>query len=93
MEEKVKIKVSVAGRIYPLKVNSIEEEHVRKAVDFIEERIKIIEKKYDIKDIQDIQALILLEVASELSFIKQKYQKDIQAIDDKINQLLQIEEK
>ncbi len=93
MDEKVKIKVSVAGRIYPLKVTSLEEEHVRKAVDFIEERIKIIEDKYDIKDIQDIQALILLETASELSFLKQKYQKDIQAIEDKINQLLQIGEK
>ncbi len=91
MEDKVKIKVSVAGRIYPLKVTPDEEEHVRKAVNFIDERIKVIEEKYDIKDIQDVQALILLELASELSFIKQNYNKDIQMINDKIDQLLQIE--
>ncbi len=88
--DKVKIKVAIAGRIYPLKVTPEEEEHVRKAVDFIDERIKVIEKKYAIKDIQDIQALILLELASELSFIKQKNKKDTQLINEKIDQLLQI---
>ncbi len=91
MEDRVKIKVVVAGRTYPLKVTPDEEEHVRKAVDFIEERIKVIEEKYDIKDIQDVQALILLELASELSYIKQKQKKDIQVITDKVDQLLQIE--
>ena len=91
MEDRVKIKVVVAGRTYPLKVTPDEEEHVRKAVDFIEERIKVIEEKYDIKDIQDVQALILLELASELSYIKQKQKKDIQVITDKVDKLLQIE--
>ena len=90
MEDKVKIKVSIAGRIYPLKVTPDEEEHVRKAVDFIEERIKLIEKKYAIRDIQDIQALILLELASELHFLKQKNDNDAQFILDKMDKLLQI---
>jgi cell division protein ZapA len=90
LEEKVKIKVSIAGRIYPLKVTPDEEEHVRKAVDFIEERIKIIEKKYAIRDIQDIQALILLELASELHFLKQKNEKDAQLLLKKMDKLLQI---
>jgi len=90
LEDKVKIKVSIAGRIYPLKVTPDEEEHVRKAVDFIEERIKLIEKKYAIRDIQDIQALILLELASELHFLKQKNDNDAQFILDKMDKLLQI---
>ena len=90
MEDKVKIKVSIAGRIYPLKVTPDEEEHVRKAVDFIEERIKLIEKKYAIRDLQDIQALILLELASELHFLKQNNDNDAQFILDKMDKLLQI---
>jgi len=90
LEDKVKIKVSIAGRIYPLKVTPDEEEHVRKAVDFIEERIKLIEKKYAIRDLQDIQALILLELASELHFLKQKNDNDAQFILDKMDKLLQI---
>ena len=49
MDDKVKIKVAIAGRIYPLKVTPDEEEHVRKAVDFIDERIKVIEKNMPLK--------------------------------------------
>ncbi len=90
MDDKVKIKVTIAGRIYPLKVTADEEEHVRKAVDFIDDRIKMIEKKYAIKDIQDIQALILLELASELSFLKETQENDAQVVSNKIDQLLQI---
>jgi cell division protein ZapA len=90
LEDKVKIKVTVSGRIYPLKVTPSEEEHVRKAVAFIEERTKLIETKYAIKDIQDIQALILIELASELNYLKNSQEKNEQLIIDKINQLLQL---
>ncbi len=90
MEDKVKIKVTIAGRTYPLKVTADEEEHVRKAVDFIDERIKLIEKKYAIKDIQDVQALILLELASELNYLKEKQEIDARVLEEKINHLLQI---
>jgi len=86
----VKIKVSVAGRTYPLKVTPNEEEHVRKAVQFIEDRIKTIEKRYAIKDIQDIQALILIELASELSFLKQKNEEDVNRIGEELDRLLKI---
>ncbi|HFX17908.1 MAG TPA: cell division protein ZapA [Flavobacteriales bacterium] len=90
MTEKVKIKVSIAGRIYPLKVTAEEEAHVRQAVKFIEERVQVIEKQYAIKDIQDIQALILLELASELNFLKEKQQENEQLVLNKVNQLLQL---
>ena len=90
MEEKVRINVSVAGRNYPLKASAIEEEYVRKGVDFIEKRMGIIQEKYDIKDIQDIQALILIELASELSYIKNNRKTDSQLIEKKIDQLLQL---
>jgi cell division protein ZapA len=90
LEEKIKIKVTVSGRIYPLKVTPSEEEHVRKAVAFIEERTRIIETKYAIKDIQDIQALILIELASELHYLKNNLKKNEQLINDKIDRLLQL---
>jgi len=90
LEDKVKIKVSVAGRIYPLRVTPGEEEFVRKAVDFIEERMQILEKKYAIKDIQDLQALLLIELASELFYLKDKNKQDHQLIVDKIDELIQL---
>ncbi len=90
LEDKVKIKVSIAGRTYPLNVTEKEEEHVRRAVKFIEERIKIMKEKYDIKDIQDIQALMLLELASELDYLKRKEENDRLLLKNKLDQLLKI---
>ncbi len=90
MEDKIKINVSVAGRNYPMKANAVEEEYIRKGVDFIEKRMSIIQEKYDIKDIQDIQALILIELATELSYIQNKQENDSQLIENKIDQLLQL---
>ena len=90
MEDKIKINVSVAGRNYPLKANAVEEEYVRKGVDFIEKRMGIIQEKYEIKDIQDIQALILIELATELSYLKDKQRNESQLIENKIDQLLQL---
>jgi len=90
LEDKVKIKVSVAGRIYPLRVTPDEEEFVRKAVDFIEERMKMLEENYAIKDVQDLQALLLIELASELFYLKQNNQNNHQLIIDKIDKLIQL---
>ena len=90
MEDKIKINVSVAGRNYPMKANDIEEEFIRKGVDFIEKRMNIIQEKYDIKDIQDIQALILIELATELSYLQNNKETESQLIENKIDQLLQL---
>ena len=90
MEDKVKIKVSVGGRIYPLRVTPDEEEFVRKAVDFIDERMKFLEKNYAIKDVQDLQALLLIELASELFYLKNNTNNNNQLIMDKIDELIQL---
>jgi len=90
LEDKVKIKVSVGGRIYPLRVTPDEEEFVRKAVDFIDERMKFLEKNYAIKDVQDLQALLLIELASELFYLKNNTNNNNQLIMDKIDELIQL---
>ena len=90
MEDKIKINVSVAGRNYPIKANAVEEEYIRKGVDFIEKRMNIIQEKYDIKDIQDTQALILIELATELSYLQNKQETESRLIENKIDQMLQL---
>jgi len=90
LEDKIKINVSVAGRNYPIKANAVEEEYIRKGVDFIEKRMNIIQEKYDIKDIQDTQALILIELATELSYLQNKQETESRLIENKIDQMLQL---
>lgn len=65
MSEKLKIKVSIGDRVYPLTINSEdEEEGVRKAVKKINDLIKKFEENYEVRDKQDVLAMCALQFAS-----------------------------
>lgn len=58
------IKIKIANRIYPLTVNTDEEEGIRKAADNINHSINEFERLYDVKDKQDLLAMAALKLAS-----------------------------
>ena len=64
MEDKLSIKLHIANRIYPMKIERESEEYVRNAVKQIEDRLKFYEENYAIKDQQDLLAMCLIEYAS-----------------------------
>lgn len=57
------IKVNIANRVYPLSVQPDEEEEVRKAAIYINDRIKSIEANFGVKDKLDVLAMLALELA------------------------------
>lgn len=59
------IKVTIANRVYPLTVDTAEEENVRKATKLIEEKLKFFEKNYSVRDAQDLLAMCALQFANE----------------------------
>ena len=59
------IKINIAERIYPLKVDASEEEFVRKAAKEINEQIKQYQDRYAVKDKQDLLAMCLLQYATK----------------------------
>ncbi len=61
MEER-SIRVELAGRAYPLTIQQMEEEHVRTAVDEINESIDRLKAGYPLTDKQDLLAMAALEV-------------------------------
>jgi cell division protein ZapA (FtsZ GTPase activity inhibitor) len=64
--EKLKINLVIAGRSYPLSVNSnIEEEGMRKAAANINQLISKYEKNYAVSDKQDVLAMCALQFASK----------------------------
>ena len=65
MAEKIKLKVNIAGRHYPMSVKAEEEEVIRKAGKQINELIKDFEQKYDIRDKQDALAMCALQFVSK----------------------------
>ena len=65
MNDKLKIKVTIGDRVYPLTINSEgEEEGVRKAVKKINDLIKRFEENYEVRDKQDVLAMCALQFAS-----------------------------
>ena len=65
MSDKLSIKLNIANRIYPMKIDRKSEEFIRNAVKKIENRLKFYEQNYAIKDKQDLLAMCLIEYASK----------------------------
>ncbi len=66
MDEKLKIKISIADRVYPLTVNMSQEEGMRSASKKIDVMIKQFEENYAVRDKQDVLAMCALQFASQV---------------------------
>ncbi len=64
MEEKLKIKISIADRVYPLTVEYAQEEGLRTASKKIDAMIKQFEENYAVRDKQDVLAMCALQFAA-----------------------------
>lgn len=72
MGDKLSIKLHIANRIYPMKIERESEEYIRNAVKQIEGRLKFYEDNYAIKDKQDLLAMCLIEYASKFESVNNK---------------------
>ena len=88
MDEKLKIKVTIGDRVYPLTIKGDgEEEGVRKAVKKINDLIKKFEENYEVRDKQDVLAMCALQFAS-MQEVKGIYnKKDADRIENKLQQM------
>jgi cell division protein ZapA len=72
MDDKLSIRVNVADRYYPLKVESENEERIRKAARLINEKVLQYKQRYVDKDIQDFLAMAALQYVIRLTEIEDK---------------------
>ena len=80
MPEKLKIKLTIADRVYPLTIDPVQEEGLRKAAKHIENLIKQFEKNYAVRDKQDVLAMCALQWASQLEKLKARDKQDVEDI-------------
>ena len=66
MENKIKIKVKIADRIYPLTIRPEQEEAIRLSVKKIDQMIKQFEQSYAVRDKQDVLAMCSLQYGTKL---------------------------
>lgn len=66
MDEKLKIKLNIADRVYPLTIDMSQEEGLRNASKKIDSMIKQFEESYAVRDKQDVLAMCALQFASQV---------------------------
>ena len=91
MSEKLKIKLSIANRVYPLTIVPSQEEGLRKAAQKIDAMIKQFEQSYSVRDKQDVLAMCALQFASQTeqkSIDKDHLNEEVEQKLNAMNQLL-----
>ena len=87
MNDKLKIKLSIADRVYPLSIKPEQEEGLRKAAKSIEGVIKQFEQNYAVRDKQDVLAMCALQFAAKLEQQSINSDKEIEWSKEKLVEL------
>ncbi len=87
MSEKLKIKLSIANRVYPLTIDPSQEEGLRKAAKKIEAMIKQFEQSYSVQDKQDVLAMCALQFASQIEQRSIDNKTENEEVEDKLKAL------
>lgn len=66
MDDKFTIKVNVADRYYPIKIDRGDEEKIRKAAKLINDKVLQYKQRYTDKDAQDFLAMAALQFVIRL---------------------------
>lgn len=87
MSDPLKIKLSIADRVYPLTIQSHQEEGLRKAAKKIEAMIKQFEQSYAVRDKQDVLAMCALQFAAQTEQKSIDNDSEVQLAEDKLKAL------
>ncbi|MFM7466328.1 MAG: cell division protein ZapA [Crocinitomicaceae bacterium] len=95
---KIAIKISIAGRTYPLNVSEDEKDAVIQAAEEINKAIEYLRKHYAVNDAQDLLAMSSLQLlakqsksASKTENVKiddKELSKNLEALKDNLQSLL-----
>ena len=88
MSDKLKIKLSVANRVYPLTIDPSQEEGLRLASQHINTLIKKFEQNYSVRDKQDALAMCALQIASRKKQSSLNEETFINDLEDRLFNLL-----
>lgn len=78
------IRVNIAGRTYPLTIEREEEEQVRKAARYIDEKIGELKEQYAVNDMQDYLAMVALELSTQ---VQKPVKEAPDGLEDKVDEI------
>ena len=92
-EEKLRIKVTIAERQYPLTIQPSEEESLRIAVNKIREMVEFYKSKFKDRDLQDALSMSVLQFAVKYVRLEQNREldgliEDLKVLDKQLGEYL-----
>jgi cell division protein ZapA len=90
LSDYLKIKVSIADRVYPLNIKREEEEQIRAAAKTIDGILKKYEEGYAVRDKQDLLAMCALQLASRLEKHNGKELVDAEVVSQRLSAMEKI---
>ena len=87
--EKIALKITIAGRTYPINVLESEKENVLKAAEDINRAVDMLGKNYAVKDLQDLLAMSSLQLLSRsVNTKKEVVPADYSSVENALEQLV-----
>ncbi len=96
MDEKLSIRVNVADRYYPLRINREDEERIRKAAKLINDKVLQYKQHYSDKDHQDFLGMAALQFVIKLLELEEKQDDSpivemVRELDQQLSEILEKE--
>lgn len=85
MDDKLSIRVNVADRYYPLKIDRKDEERIRKAAKMINDKVLQYKQKYTDKDVQDFLSMAALQFV--IKILEEEQKTDLLPIIDDLKEI------
>jgi len=86
----ISIKINIADRVYPLRIEMEEEEIIRHAAKLINDRIKDLQENYAVRDKQDLLSMAVLHYATAALKAEKQVHDDDTGVTEKVHQLDQL---
>ena len=90
MSDLIKIKITIADRVYPLSIAPDQEEGLRNAAKKISSMIKQFEQNYAVRDKQDVLAMCALQFATKIESNNNISNQGIVKENEKVLELIDI---
>ena len=88
--EELAVKIRICDRLYPMKIQAIDETRVRTASSLINEQVKDYSDKFGIHDKQDLLAMVAFDCLIEALKSKDVITKETQELVEQIDTLTQL---
>ncbi|MVZ61975.1 cell division protein ZapA [Sphingobacterium humi] len=83
----ISIKINIADRVYPLRVDTEEEEVIRYAAKLINEKIKELQDNYAVRDKQDLLSMCVLQYATGMIKAEKNAQNQDSGVETAVHEL------